>query len=230
MKTISELRAVIEREATLGTLYQRVLPLLSKDPAHDLNHALRVALSMLQLAGEKAEEKLAFRDVVAAALCHDLVLVEKNSPQRAAASGYAAEAAQILLGDLDFAPEAIATIAEAIRDHSYSRGAVPQSLLGRLLQDADRLDALGAIGIMRTVSTSVRMGASYFHPEDPWATRRTLAQRQYTIDHFFEKLLRLEGTMCTDAGRAEAARRTRIMQDFLDELAQELGEPRPSAT
>ena len=81
---------------------------------------------------------------------------------------------------------------------------------------ADRLEALGALGLCRTLSTGARMGARYFHPQDPWAQDRELDDRAFTVDHFFTKLLRLAPTLQTEAGRAEAHRRAAFMERFVD--------------
>jgi uncharacterized protein len=98
--------------------------------------------------------------------------------------------------------------------------------LAKALQDADRLEALGSIGIMRTYSTGVRMGTRYFSPEDPWGHNRTLDDSAFSLDHFFIKLLRLPDTMNTAAGREEARLRIKPMEAFLASLERELGVPR----
>lgn len=90
------------------------------------------------------------------------------------------------------------------------------------MQDADRLDALGAVGIFRTASCGVTMGASYYHPEDPFAENRELDDKSYTIDHFYRKLLKLPDQMNTAAARAEAHRRAEFMRQFLAEFKQEI--------
>jgi uncharacterized protein len=124
-------------------------------------------------------------------------------------------------------PAAGARIAAAIRDHGFSRGAVPEGPLGDALQDADRLEALGAIGLLRCVSTGVRMGGAWFDPDDPWARGRTLDESRYSVDHFFTKLLGLPETMRTGAGRAEAVRRAGFLRAFLGALGDELGHGAP---
>ena len=193
------------------------------DPTHDVAHAMRVADWTLRLAGAEVDAREAF----AAALLHDAVNPPKDSPERALASARSAERARERLPALGFAPEAVARIADAIRDHSFSRGAVPATPLGRALQDADRLEALGAIGLLRCISTGVRLGGEWFHAEDPWAEARPLDDTRYSVDHFFTKLLLLPATMCTEAGRAEAERRAAFLREFLARLAEELGRAAP---
>jgi uncharacterized protein len=189
------------------------------DPAHDLLHCLRVADWTLALAEEAIDERVA----VAAALLHDVVNVPKNAPDRAEASVRSADRARELLIAHGFGEADAAEIATAIRDHSFSRGAVPEGVLGRALQDADRLDSLGAMGLVRTVSTGTRMGGVYFHGEDPWAEARDLDDRRYMLDHFARKLLRLPDLMLTKRARREAQRRAAFLELFLDEVATEIG-------
>jgi uncharacterized protein len=210
--------AQIDRDPALRALMAIVRERQDGDPGHDLQHALRVAGWTLVLAPENAA-----RDCVAAALLHDLVNVPKDDPRRAQASAVCAEEARKILPAHGFDAAAIDRVAEAIEDHSYSRGATPRSSLGDALQDADRLEALGALGIMRTISCGTRMGAAYFHALDPWARDRPLDDRAYSIDHFFTKLLRLPETMRTAGGREEARRRVDVMRAFLDQLAGEIG-------
>jgi len=193
------------------------------DPGHDLAHSLRVARWAVRLA----EEEVDAREAIAAALLHDVVNLPKDSPARASASELSAQLAAEVLPSAGFAADASQRICEAILDHSYSRGATPRGPLGRALQDADRLEAVGALGVLRTATCGARLGARYFDPEDPWAARRDLDDRRFTIDHFFVKLLGLAETMHTREGRAEAKRRTAFMRGFLVELGEEIGEPAP---
>lgn len=221
---------LISSDSVLSKIWQHVQSQPNDDPGHDTSHVLRVALWTLRiLESEGALTPESQRQAIAAALMHDIVNVPKNSPNRARASELCAEEAGRLLTSFDFGSESsIALVKHAIRDHSYSRGAVPDSVLGRALQDADRLEALGVLGIMRLVSTGTRMGARYFHDVDPWAANRTLDDHAYSVDHFFTKLLKLEHTMLTTEGRREAHVRTETLRAFLADLARELGVAIPS--
>src|SRR4051812_39536632 len=142
---------------------------MDTDAAHDVGHLLRVAHWAERLA--PAEQG---RLAIAAARLHDVVDVPKSSPDRARASELPAAVARTLLPTLGFSDEDTALVADAVRDHSFTRGAVPASALGRAVQDADRLEALGVIGTFRCVATGVRFGAEFSHPDDPWAEHRTL--------------------------------------------------------
>lgn len=212
-------------ERELPGLLAEARAALGDDPGHDLSHALRVASWTLRLGEGAIPPRLA----LAAALLHDVVNLPKDSPERAQASERSAAVARESLPRHGFSADEVELVAEAIRDHSFSRGATPGSLLGRALQDADRLEALGALGLMRCISTGARMGARYFHSDDPWAEGRPLDDRRYSVDHFFTKLLALPASMTTEAGRREAERRAGFLRTFLQALSSELEEPLPDA-
>lgn len=222
-ESIQELRAIIGGDAVLAELHAIARRCGAEDPAHDVAHAERVALWTLRLAPQ-----VDMRLAIAAALLHDNVNLPKDSPDRARASELgAAEALRILPG-LGFSDVDSSRIADAIRTHSYSRGEPPTSELGCALQDADRLETLGALGLCRVLSTGTRLGARYFEALDPWAELRDLDDRSYSVDHFFTKLLGLCDTMLTLEGRREARARTEYLWSFLDQLGREIGVPLPA--
>lgn len=213
----------VEEVPALTRLWREVRRRAGGDAAHDPEHLLRVAGWTVRLGGSAVEPT----EAVAAGLLHDLVLVPKDAPDRAEAGVRSAEAARGLLAEQGFDAASAERIAAAVRDHGYSRGATPDDALGRALQDADRLEALGALGVLRAAATGAGMGAGLVDGRDPWARDRELDDRTHTVDHFFTKLLRLPSRMNTEAGRAEAERRAARMRRFLAELGEELGEAAP---
>jgi uncharacterized protein len=223
MWTYDRVRWTILEDPNLTALFEYAKAHVGDDPGHDITHSLRVAVWALRLA----DGALAPRLVIAAALLHDVVNVPKNSPERASASELSARAAADLLPQQGFSAAEIVDVVAAIRTHSFSRGERPTNELGRVLCDADRLEALGVIGLFRTISTGVRMGADYFDADDPWATDRPLDDRAYSVDHFFTKLLGLPETLCTERGQREARRRVAFLHATLAELATELGAAPP---
>lgn len=215
----------IDSTPPLPAILAAVRERMAADAAHDMGHLFRVARWTLRLlretqGGDAVDPRLA----VAAALLHDVVNVPKSSPERAQASERSAEVARSLLPPLGIDAVGTALVADAVRDHSFSRGAVPSSLLGRALQDADRLEALGAIGVFRCIAAGVHLGAEFFDADDPWARARSLDDRRWSVDHFFTKLLALPSRFQTAAGRREAERRVQAMRALLAELGDELGD------
>src|SRR5690606_22269937 len=116
----------------------------------------------------------------------------------------------------------IPAIEHAITAHSFSAGIPPQTLEAKIVQDADRLDALGAIGIARTLLLGGIMGKPLYDADEPLPLTRVPDDRQNVIDHFYVKLLKLSDMMHTAAGREEGRRRTRLMTTYLEELGREL--------
>ncbi len=221
--TRAELLDAIEADPTLAHLLGVAREADEGDDAHGLEHALRVARWTVRLAPASL-----WREGIAAALLHDLVNVPKSSPDRQRASELSADAARPHLVEVGFDEASVERITTAIRQHSFSRGERPTEPLAMALQDADRLEALGAIGLMRCFATGERMGGALFDPRDPWAEARALDDRRWSLDHLFTKLLTLPETMCTEAGRTEARARAAVIERFADAVASELGVPRRS--
>lgn len=193
--------------------------------AHDLEHILRVRTWAMRLApGAGTDVELAG----ATALVHDLVFVPKDGPDRALGGERSAAAAPAILAAAGYAADDIVHIAEAVRTSSWSRGLLPTNALGVVLQDADRLDAMGAIGLLRTAACGQFMSRAdrpgrFYDPLDPLAGHgRAVDDRRQVVDHLHAKLLHLHQGMHLPMARAEAARRHHWMHDFLAELAAEL--------
>ncbi|GAH03246.1 unnamed protein product, partial [marine sediment metagenome] len=146
-------------------------------------------------------------------------------PLRKQASRLAAEEAVRFLESVDYPDDLLPQIYHAIEAHSFSANIATETLEARIVQDADRLEAVGAVGIARCFLTGGAMGTPLYEPSDPFAKQRDLDDRRYTLDHFYCKLLGLADTMQTDAGRAEATRRTDYMREFLQQLGHEIGHP-----
>jgi uncharacterized protein len=189
------------------------------DAAHDLQHIRRVVTNARRLClAEKADELV----VLPAAWLHDCLTVPKSSPDRIRASRMAAEQAVIWLEENHWPHDNLQAIAHAIEAHSFSAGIPARTLEAKVVQDADRLDALGAIGLARTLMLGATLQRELYHPEDPFATSRAADDSIYTIDHLYCKLLTLESTMQTATGREEARQRTVYLRDFLTQLQLEI--------
>jgi uncharacterized protein len=190
------------------------------DAAHDRAHIERVVASARALAGSEGAR---LEVVIPAAWLHDCVSVPKDSPQRSAASQMAAVAAGGLLRACGYPAQHIPDIQHAIEAHSFSARIVPRTIEAKVVQDADRLDALGAIGIARCLMLGGVMGKPLYDQREPFPAARAPNDRANVIDHFYVKLLTLAGSMQTASGRAEAQARTAFMRAFLEQLGHEIG-------
>lgn len=189
------------------------------DPSHDFAHIERV-LSSCRKLGATVEAN--FETLLPAALLHDIVNVPKNHPDRKVASQRAAEHARVLLKDFGYNDDECAVIGQVILEHSFSRGLAPSSLESAVLQDADRLDAIGAIGVLRVATCGTKMGSAYYNLAEPIAKKRTLDDRSFMLDHFEVKLFKLADGMNTEAGKIEGRRRADFMRVFVNQLLSEL--------
>lgn len=200
----------------------RLGEVMDGDAAHDLAHVRRVVAWARRLAEAEGADLAV---VVPAAWLHDGVTVPKDSPDRAGASTRAAEAALAWLAGEGYPADRLDAVGHAIAAHSFSAGIPPETVEAKVVQDADRLDALGAIGIARLYATAGAMRSALVHPDDPVPSdppTRALDDRRWATDHLFVKLLRLPATMQTAAGRTEAERRAAYLRDFLAQLSTEV--------
>jgi uncharacterized protein len=192
---------------------------MAQDGGHDWGHIWRVLKGARAIVD--AEGRGDWEVVAAAVLYHDVVNVPKSSPDRHLASTESADVAVDRLAP-HFGDERLARIHEAIRCHSYSAGLTPESFEAQAVSDADKFEALGALGLARTFYVSGHMGGTIVHPFDPFGTDRDLDDVAYAVDHFFRKLLKLEERFYTAHGKAVAAERTQVLRDFLEQLEREL--------
>lgn len=190
------------------------------DSAHDLAHIDRVRRVAREIATDEGPHDAEALDI--AAILHDLVNLPKDSPDRGRASTLSADkAASWLLGQ-GFDPERISTVHHAIAAHSFSAGIPCQTTEARALQDADRLEALGAIGLARMFAVSGALGRALFDPADPLARSRQLDDKAFALDHLETKLLKLPGMMQTEKGRQIAKDRADFLIRFRAQLLSEL--------
>ena len=186
---------------------------------HDFFHSMRVYRTAINIA----EAEHADMEVVAlAALLHD-VDDRKLSPATAEKKENAAR----FMRSQNVPESEIRQVCRIIDEVSFrgTDSVWPSTPEGKCVQDADRLDALGAIGIARTFAYGRSHNRAIYDPELP--PRTAMDQAQYyggnstSLNHFYEKLFLLEGMMNTETGKAIARKRTRFMQEFVDEFLHE---------
>lgn len=182
------------------------------DGAHDLAHLQRVWQSASQLLASYPQADALV--VMAACYLHDLVNLPKSHPERHLASRQAAALACSELAAAGFPADKLAAVGHAIEAHSFSAAITPQTLEAQIVQDADRLDALGAVGLARLFYTAGKMDSQLAHPDDPQARLRALDDCRYALDHITVKLATLPASMQTEAGRALGEQRLAWVMQF----------------
>lgn len=189
------------------------------DGSHDVSHRHRVWSNVCAIRDKEGGDH---QVLLAATLLHDCVSVEKNSPFRSSASRLAAAKATELLAEMGWDEERTQAVAHAIESHSYSADITPTSLEAKILQDADRLDALGMVGVARLFYVSGRMGSHLYDPADPQAQQRDLDDKRFAVDHFKTKIFTLAQGFQTATGRQLAqvrhARAERFLREFMEEI------------
>jgi uncharacterized protein len=192
---------------------------LGAGPAHDHLHVRRVASTARIVAmAEGARVEVA----VAAALLHELFNYPKDHPCSARSGEVCADHASEVMRAEGCDPAFVDDVAYAIRVHPFSCGIVPSTLEGKVLQDADRLDALGAIGIARCFASTAEMRRPFYREDDPFCRTRTPDDKAWGLDHFYRKLLRLPETLHTATARRLAGERVTFLQSYLEQLRREI--------
>lgn len=192
------------------------------DSAHDIYHTLRV-LKNAEFIASKENGDLDI--IIPAALFHDIICYPKNSEKSKYSSDESADFATSVLEKLtDYPKDKISKVHTSIRQCSFSKGIIPELFEARILQDADRLEATGAISIMRTFASAGLMNSKLYNFEDPFCKERNPDSLQYALDLFYNRLLIVKDVMHTETAKNLAEKRTNILYDFLNALEEELYE------
>jgi uncharacterized protein len=191
----------------------------SLDVAHDIGHIERVVKTAGNICSAEGGDS---EIVITAAWLHDCVTLPKDHPERSKSSILAGKKAAEFLHSRGFPKSKIRGVVHAIEAHSYSAGIEPKTIEAKIVQDADRLDALGAIGIARCLLIGGNLGRPLYDPDDPFCEYRSPDDSVYTIDHFYEKLFKLPDQLHTNAAKKIAVHRTEFMKSYLNQLKEEI--------
>lgn len=191
----------------------------NRDPAHDLLHVKRV-VKMAKALGEQERAKMEV--ILPAAWLHDIVNLPKDHKDRKLASKFAAIEAIQFLKNIGYPAKFFPEISHAIEAHSFSSGIVAETLEAQIVQDADRLDGLGAIGIARLFSIGTQMEKPFYEEWDPFAVNRSYNDKNYTIDHIAVKLKVVSESLNTLSAQLEGKNRFQFIETYLDQLKKEI--------
>ena len=210
----------MRRQEIIDRIMERSRELTKSAAAHDYEHMLRVHALVRRIGKEENADMLVLE---AAALMHDLGRAEESRDPDADHTRISAVLAEGILKEVGFPGDRIDDVLYAISVHRYKNQILPETKEARILQDADKLDALGAIGIMRCFSFGGAAGRLEYDPEDPLCRRKcVLEDNKYSVDHFYKKLFRLKESISTPTARAIAEEREKVMRWFLEELLKEI--------
>ena len=189
------------------------------DPAHQFDHIQRVIVNgKLITATEGGDINI----IALALLLHDCVPLKKDHSDVKKSASLSADRAIEILKECSISLEVRERVHHCIACHSFSSGLEPTTLEAKIVQDADRLDALGAIGIARLFSVSGSINRTLYDHDDPFADRRPFDDTKYALDHCFSKLLKLPDTMQTSAGVQIARERAKFIDQYIQHLSLEL--------
>ena len=199
--------------------------LTGAEAGHDWHHIQRVLNNAEAILAEEPANQFA---VTLACLLHDIADAkfhdgdEELGPKRT----------QSFLKQFDLEKEVIDEVVYIVKHISFKSETLPlveKSKVFQIVQDADRLDALGAIGIARTFNYGGYKNRPLYDAEIPPKTKQTKAEYKKsnapTINHFYEKLLSLKDRMNTQTGKKLAQQRHEFMLQFLDQFFEECGKP-----
>jgi uncharacterized protein len=196
----------------VGKLYEEA------DPAHDFTHILRVCKNARHIGEQEGAD---MQVLLLSALLHDAGSGSKSA-KGSASRIRGLKTAEDFLINKGIPAEVREKVLYAVEVHSFSKGIRPDTLEARILQDADRLDALGAIGIARVFLTGGSLKRELYNSEDPFCKAREPDDKRWNLDHFYSKLLKLESGMHTETARALARQRSKVMRRYLLELQKEI--------
>ena len=193
------------------------------DPVHGFSHILRVYRLCEQIG---TAEKADLRILRAAALLHD---VEGDVDLRSGHQLAAADFAEKILRNEGWSDPDIEAVAHCIRSHRFrDQDENPQTLEAQVLFDADKLDAIGAVGVARAVGYALRAGMDvYALPSDQYLETGRLAKGEtQTVAHeYLFKLRHIKDRIYTKTGRSLAEKRHQLMVDFFAGWMEEIGGP-----
>ncbi|CCG87591.1 phosphohydrolase [Erwinia piriflorinigrans] len=191
------------------------------DKAHDVAHLKRVWQTAQRILQSTEADALV---VMAGCYFHDIVNLAKNHPQRHLASAQAAVETRRILQQVfpEFPSDKIDAVTHAVHAHSFSAEVAAETIEAKIVQDADRLESLGAIGLARVFYVSGALGRALFDSSDPLGRERPLDDAQWTLDHFQKKLLKLPETMQTAEGKRLAQYNADFLVTYMAKLCAEL--------
>jgi len=209
------------------TLKEKLLGIIlsntrNSDVAHDSEHTFRVLKTAEKIArAEKADLEV----VIPAALFHDFIVSAKNNPKSRSDTELSADFAKQVLSELKGYPaHKIDLVCRAILDCSFTNGTKPNFLESKVVKDADSLDTVGSLGVMRIFATAGQLQIPFYSLQDPFCSKRKPNPKLYAIDFIFTRSLKVCDNVYTNTARKMAQSRSKYIRSFLKQLQLELNQ------
>ncbi|OBU30172.1 HD domain-containing protein [Photobacterium kishitanii] len=199
--------------------HKKIIEQPVSDQAHDISHILRVVKNAQKIT---EYEKANWQIVLPAAWLHDCICYPKTHPLRAQSAYLAADQAVEWLQQWGYPADYLPQVHHAIVAHSYSAGVIPTTIEAKIVQDADRLDALGAIGLARCLQVGGTQQLALYDCNDPFCRQRIPDDKRYILDHYFQKLRYLPESLHTNFAKQLATERLLFLEQFIAQLATEI--------
>ena len=213
-------RESYDREIALPTVEQARSWYPEQDPVHGFDHVMRVMRSAEHIAAELDAD---LEIVRAAALLHDAAGADPRE-DRASHENASATFAERVLEEEGWPQERIQAVTHCIISHRYRGKQQPETLEAQILFDADKLDVVGAYGVVRTLGYAMQAGQPMFaEPSDQFVeTGEALAEEPHSAYHeYLFKLRNVKARLFTEPARHLAAEREKVLVGFFDQLAAE---------
>ncbi len=194
--------------------------IIRNDPSHDILHALRVLKNAETIC---KEEKADLEILIPASIFHDVIVYQKNDTRSKFSSEESALLTVQILKNIDEYPkEKIPMVEYAIKTCSFSKNVRHETIEAKILQDADGLEAIGAIAIMRTFSSAGQMNRIFYNSKDPFCKNRKPDSQIYGLDLFYTRLLQIKKRLYTNTAIKLAEKRIEFLKIFLEQLKYEI--------
>jgi len=209
-------------EEFFGKLREKAKSYSEEGGSHDFSHTERVYNLAIKISeGENVDLDI----VKAAALLHDIARKKEDENKCICHADEGARMAPIILKEMNFPEEKISKVAYAIKIHRHSSDIIPKTKEAAVIQDADRLDALGAITIARMFSTGGKNNRPLYKPEIAIPSLKEVYKKNQvtsTIHGFYEKILKITPeTFKTAKAKEIAKERYKFVQEFLERFIKE---------
>ena len=207
------------KESFFKELKEKIQSNFEEGGSHAFDHTERVYNLALKI-GKK--EKADLDIIKAAALLHDIARLKEDNKEVECHAEHGAEIAGKILKEMNFPEDKIGNVVHSIKVHRHSKGLPAETKEAKILQDADRLDALGAIAIARMFSTGGKINRPLYKPEVPFGEVHQGYCSDSTIHGFYAKILKITSeTFNTQFAKKLAKGRYKFVEKFLNQFFKE---------